>query len=129
MPYPNQGDGPDTLRGTGSKKDQSSHKTLLRNYSRQLLAAYKNTQMGAESLSVNVRSAVRPHTVSTWTRPLQIWWFDLFTRRGIFVEETRTTATVTCLIDLLYKDAHIGTDKGPQPQEDKRRQADGDLEG
>lgn len=63
--------------------------------------------MGGSSLWVNFLTSLRPHTIRAWTKPMQIEWFDLMRRRGIYIQDNIALPMIECIIDLLYISDHI----------------------
>lgn len=53
-------------------------------------------------------TAFRPHTIRSWTRSMITEWRDLFTKRGIFIDNNRSSPPVEAIIDLLFRVRHIG---------------------
>ena len=108
FPYPNYSDDPDPLPQNASKEKEAAYKAELAEYSSELFTAYQKSKMRGEILWNDFITAFRPHTLRTWPRSVIIEWRDLLTQRGIYIEPNRRRSPIEAIIDILYREEHIG---------------------
>lgn len=62
-------------------------------------------------------TAFRPHTIRSFTRPMITEWRDLLTKRAIFIDINRSRAPVEAIIDVIFRERHIGPKEGTNKED------------
>lgn len=106
LPYPNHSDDPDPIPDEASKKYQTAHAMVLREYTALMHTAYARTKLRGENLWIDLIKSLRPHTIS-WTRPVHTEWRDLLKTIDIHLDPYSTRAMTDLFMYLLYRKVNI----------------------
>lgn len=136
--YPHCAGDPNPIPQEAPKKAQTANQKVLRDYSLEMLIAYKRTKLRGELLWHTFVMGFRPHTIRSWTPSSTLEWFDLLTSRGVHVATDKSRTMKELIVDILYRDEHIKhvpddddeteKDKQPKPNQENKGGAEAEKD-
>lgn len=106
--YPNHSDDPEPPPSNSTKTTIQAYHKELKEYTTSVYQAYNRSKMRGETLWCDFITTFRPVKLRSWPKPTLIEWVDILIMRGIYIIPDLGTSATEKLIDLLYREYHIG---------------------
>lgn len=101
----------DTLPAKDPKARQITLLEKLGAYLQDLYLTHKRKDLKGEGLWSNLIKSFRPHTIEIWKKDNSGECIDLLTSRGVHVDMDCSRSPTECVINFLYRESHIETNK------------------
>ena len=112
--YPNSYYDPDPVSSDASELVKESYYEAIHKLGVEMLETYIDLKLTGEELWEEFISVFRPGTIKNWNIALLTRWINYLSKNDIFIEKGRRKDKAQKLIDLLFRDTHIGNaDKLP----------------